>query len=35
MATTTKRKEKEYLKHYGKKNNDSRERNKKTVKVFH
>jgi hypothetical protein len=25
MATTTKRKEKEYLKHYGKKNNDSRE----------
>jgi hypothetical protein len=24
MATTTKRKEKEYLKHYGKKNNDSK-----------
>ena len=35
MATTTKRKERECLKHYGKKYNDCRKGNKKTVRVFH
>jgi hypothetical protein len=35
MAITTKRKEKGCLKHYGKKSNDSKKWNKKTVRVFH